>query len=374
MPVTFVPVDSFISNLISHFSIEMTQQCNFRCVYCCYSGNYKNYRSHSGKHISKGTIDAAISFINSYSHKTDLINVSFFGGEALLQLDDIEYIVSRLSSQYDNRISFDISTNGYLLSDSVVKRICKIKNLNISVSIDGCREIHDKYRITRQGKPTYNTIYSNLLNFKRNNIEEYNKRIRLLITLGSLKDAIIINKEYDQFKEILSDKPLFISHIIPNFNSQDLYRDSIEEKRAFYETALEHKKNNISDISTLLLDELLKKTKKRFLVSSSGKVNVQTCLNMMNCIHIDCDGNLFPCEKFSTNLSIGDVWNGFDRNAIQKISHKYALRKTLLCSDCKLVEYCNRCLTDLKLSFSESKIMCQDYIENINLAFTIQNM
>lgn len=37
------------TNRIRMFTIKITQQCNLRCSYCCYSGSYRDRRAHNEK-------------------------------------------------------------------------------------------------------------------------------------------------------------------------------------------------------------------------------------------------------------------------------------------------------------------------------------
>ena len=368
MNKSFLCSNRFIYNSISNFTIEITQKCNFRCIYCCYSGNYSNMRTHTGKSMSKETILDSIEFIKHYAHKEDNIVVSFFGGEALLQVDQIVFIIDNLNAYFGTRISFDISTNGLLLTPDIIERFLKY-NIGISVSLDGCRTIHDRNRILSSGEGTYDRIVANLLYFKNTYPDEYNKRIRILITVGSLEDIVIMNKNFEKFENLLGIKPPFVSHIYPNFKKKQLYKDDISLKIMFLNKAVEHKKRGMYDFYTIILDDLLKKTKKRFECDKNCTcIQLKTCLNNMYSVFIDVDGRLCPCEKFDTSHFIGDVKLGISIKLLQKWSCIYSIKRTFLCCNCKIIEYCTRCLADLKMSFSEQEQMCAIYRENIELA------
>ena len=83
----FVPDISFHPN-IANFVIGITRQCNFRCKYCCFSGKYSNMRTHSDKHMSRETMDQAINFIKTNVAENQTVFVSFYGGEALMQMEN----------------------------------------------------------------------------------------------------------------------------------------------------------------------------------------------------------------------------------------------------------------------------------------------
>ena len=353
------------------FTIEITQQCNFRCNYCCFSGEYNQMRFHSDRYISQETIQKSIEFIKKSAHKKEHIVVSFYGGESLLGLNSILFIMNELYDFFGERISFDLSTNGYLLTPKTVDKLLKY-DVGISVSLDGCKIIHDKNRRTINDLPTFDVVVSNLISFKRNHPEEYRKRIRLLITSGSLSDIKIMNEYYSDLKELIGEKPIFISRIYPNFNKGLIYDDNISDMIDFYESAIERKKRGISDLYTLLLDNLLKKTKKKFLCNeNSNHINLKTCLDCQQRAFIDIDGNISPCEKFDSKHFIGSVRSGIDIKLLKKISYRYYFRRSFLCSECEIVEYCSRCLADLKMTFAEQKRMCDIYKKNVKIAILI---
>lgn len=331
-------------------------------------------RHHSDKHMTKKTILATIDFIKKQIHNQEHFFVSFFGGEALLQFHNILFIIEDLEKEFGEKVSFDISTNGFLLqSEDIINQLLK-HDVGISVSLDGCKEIHDKNRMLLSGEKTFDQIVVNLLNFKRKYPKEYNKRIRILVTAGSLTDIMTMNKNIEQFKNLIGVKKPFISHIFPNFAKGEFYNDKISLKRKFLDKAIEHKKEGKYDFYTIILDDLLKKSNKKFqLPEQCSIIHLKTCFDSMYSIFINTDGLLFPCEKFDTEHSIGDIQSGIKIRQLKKWSHIYNLKRTFLCSNCNIIEYCTRCLADLKMSYSEQKQMCAIYRENINLSQVYNN-
>lgn len=373
MNKSFLCSDRFLHENITNFTVEITQQCNFRCSYCCYSGEYSGMRKHTNRSMGQDTILDTIRFIKSHAHKKEMIVVSFFGGEALLQLNQIIYFIEELHAFFGDRILFDVSTNGLLLTSSTIDKLLQY-NVGISVSLDGCKSVHDRNRRTKEGKRTFDHIVSNLLKFKESYPNEYRNRIRLLITVGSLEDIMIINDSFAQFKELLGEKPPFISHIYPNFKTGELYDNDIETEKMFLNEAIERKKKGIYDLYTIILDDLLKKSEKKFVCDDScEKIHLRTCLDNMYSIFIDADGHLYPCEKFGTCHFIGDVNTGINKKQLHKWSSIYNFRRSVLCEKCQILEYCTRCLADLKMSFSEQKQMCNVYKKNIELAQMCNN-
>lgn len=320
--------------------------------------------------MPRATALKVIDFICLHAVTEGPLYVSFYGGEALLNFDIIKLIIENLQLHFGDRLIFDISTNGYLLDANVVNYILTVPNVNISVSIDGTEEIHDKNRVHISGAKTYRKIVNNLLYFKNKNHEEYCKRIRILITAGSLDDINAIDHSFDVLNVLSGEKPFLVSHLLPNFSKNILYRDSLESKIAFIKDAIEYKKSGVNNLHTLIFDELQRKKTMKFNCADCAtlKLQLHTCVNHLQSCFINAFGAIFPCEKVKPNLSIGDLDNGFDLKKIKTLMIKYAIRRNIMCRDCNYAAYCKRCIIDLNFSLAEQKIMCADYKENIDLA------
>lgn len=63
-------------------------------------------------------------------------------------------------------IKFTLTTNGVLLNDDAIKYLNEEMD-NVVISIDGRREIHDKLRVTPNGKGSYDIALKNAKNSAR---------------------------------------------------------------------------------------------------------------------------------------------------------------------------------------------------------------
>ncbi|MUK40516.1 anaerobic sulfatase maturase [Aliivibrio fischeri] len=134
-------------------------KCNLDCQYCFYL--HKDELLHQPKQpmMDDTTLEA---FIKSYIESQDghEIVFSWQGGEpTLLGLDYFKKIV-QLQNKYRPsgvKIENDLQTNGILLNDEWCQFL-KDNGFLVGLSIDGPKELHDKYRVTRSGKPTFNLV------------------------------------------------------------------------------------------------------------------------------------------------------------------------------------------------------------------------
>lgn len=134
-------------------------KCNIDCQYCFYL--HKEGLLHQPKQ-PKMDDETLERFIESYINSQDGEEVVFSwqGGEpTLLGLDYYRKIIE-LQKKYQPTgvaIQNDLQTNGILLNDEWCQFL-KENNFLVGLSIDGPQELHDKYRVTRSGKPTFHLV------------------------------------------------------------------------------------------------------------------------------------------------------------------------------------------------------------------------
>ena len=134
-------------------------KCNIDCQYCFYL--HKEDLLHQPKQ-PKMDDDTLEAFIKSYieSQDGDEIVFSWQGGEpTLLGIDYYRKIVD-LQKKYQPqgvRIENDLQTNGLLLNDDWCEFLAQNQFL-VGLSIDGPEEMHNRYRVTRSGKPTFHLV------------------------------------------------------------------------------------------------------------------------------------------------------------------------------------------------------------------------
>jgi uncharacterized protein len=133
--------------------------CNLDCTYCFYLSKQKLAGGPGGGHMDDELLER---FIRDYiqSVTADEVVFSWQGGEpTLLGLGFFEKVVALQArhAKAGQRIENDLQTNGTLLDDDWA-RFLKERNFLVGLSIDGPREIHDHYRITKHGEPTFDRV------------------------------------------------------------------------------------------------------------------------------------------------------------------------------------------------------------------------
>ena len=130
--------------------------CNIDCTYCYYLHKEELLGSDIKFQISDEILET---HIRQYIEGQDREEVVFpwQGGEpTLLGLEFFQKVVE-LEQKYKKphqRVENDLQTNGTLLNDEW-GAFLKRHGFLVGLSIDGPEELHDVYRVSKEGKPTF---------------------------------------------------------------------------------------------------------------------------------------------------------------------------------------------------------------------------
>lgn len=136
--------------------------CNLRCRYCFYTEKKNLYGGGASYRMSPDVLE---SFIRQYIHGQDSQEVHFIwqGGEPTLLGLDIFRSAVALQDRYaaGKKVSNSIQTNGTLLTDEWCA-FFQDQGFLVGLSIDGPAALHDQYRVTASGQPTFDAVMSGL--------------------------------------------------------------------------------------------------------------------------------------------------------------------------------------------------------------------
>lgn len=98
-------LDSSLEERLNHeveqITLQITQQCNFRCAYCVYTPkDFMTQRSHSELTMDTSVALEAIKFYAKHSINCRKKCIGFYGGEPLLNFDLIEKVVKFAEKQF----------------------------------------------------------------------------------------------------------------------------------------------------------------------------------------------------------------------------------------------------------------------------------
>ena len=145
--------------------------CNLNCKYCFYLEKENLYKDVSNFKMSDQVLESLIKQ-QIEGHKTSNVNFAWQGGEpTLLGVEYFEKVV-KLQKKYANgkTIENSFQTNGILLDDKWCDFFAK-NNFLVGISIDGPAEIHNKYRVSKGNKPTFDFVIRGIEYLKKHNVE-----------------------------------------------------------------------------------------------------------------------------------------------------------------------------------------------------------
>ena len=125
-------------NTSMHLTLAPTMDCCFHCHYC-----FEKYKDK--KHMPESVMDSIIKYIKSRSCLKH-INLTWFGGEPLMAIDEIEAFYDKLSAFWDKGFYSNIITTGYHLNENSIQVLKKAKVSSMQITLDGMKETHNKVK------------------------------------------------------------------------------------------------------------------------------------------------------------------------------------------------------------------------------------
>lgn len=145
--------------------------CDLDCAYCYYLAKEDLY-SGSSFRMSDEILEA---FTRQYMEATPVPEVVFGwqGGEpTLIGLEFFERAVElqERHARPGMKVLNTLQTNGTQLTDAWC-RFLKTHEFLVGISIDGPRHLHDAYRVTKGGKPTFDSVMRGLALLRKHGVE-----------------------------------------------------------------------------------------------------------------------------------------------------------------------------------------------------------
>lgn len=170
-------------------------RCNLRCEYCFYLDKKKLYaEERAPMMMSEETAAELIRQAFRYSESPLFI---WHGGEPTLAGLPFFKNIVRLQKEVCGNSSFQnaLQTNGTLLDEDWAEFL-RNENFLVGLSLDGPRDLHDRYRKTTDGKETHALIEKKALMLKEHGVE-----VNILCTVN---DRSVLEPErlYRYFKEL----------------------------------------------------------------------------------------------------------------------------------------------------------------------------
>ena len=334
---TFEPVAGTLkektSGVIKALCIHIAHTCNLNCEYCFASqGKYHGERAMMSLEVGKRALDFLIE--NSGSRKN--LEVDFFGGEPLMNFDVVKGMVEyarSIEKEHNKNFRFTLTTNGMLIDDDVIK-FANREMSNVVLSLDGRKEVHDRFRVDYAGNGSWDKIvpkFKKLVDarggknyYMRGTFTHHNpdflKDIETMLDLGftelsmepvvcapgdpselTKEDMAIVMEQYEKLAELM------------------LKRDKEGKPFTFY----------------------------HYMIDLTGGPciykRISGCGSGTEYMAVTPWGDLYPCHQFvgDEKFKLGDIWNGVDNTEIQDEFMSCNVYAREECRDCWARLYCS---------------------------------
>src|SRR6056297_1728258 len=145
--------------------------CNLACEYCFYARKWKLYPRSKKHRMSRNVAEEMVKqYMAMYPQQCTF---AWQGGEPTLMGLQFFRMVTALQMKHGRPgqvVANGLQTNGTLIDDEWA-RFLQRYNFLVGISIDGPHEIHDKWRVYRDGRPTLDRVLDGLKALQRNGVE-----------------------------------------------------------------------------------------------------------------------------------------------------------------------------------------------------------
>ena len=321
------------SGVIKALCLHIAHTCNLNCSYCFASqGKYHGERAVMSLEVGKRALDFLIE--NSGSRRN--LEVDFFGGEPLLNFEVVKELVAyarSIEKIHNKNFRFTLTTNGVLIDDDVID-FANREMSNVVLSLDGRREIHDRFRVDYAGNGSFDKIvpkFQKLVNardgknyYMRGTFTHANpdflEDIKVMLDLG--------------FKE-LSMEPV----VCAPGDEAELTEDDIEIVMEQYEK---------------LAELMLEKSKTgegftfyHYMIDLKGGPciykRISGCGSGTEYMAVTPWGDLYPCHQFvgEDRYKLGNIYDGVTNTDAQREFAECNVYAKPECRDCWARLYCS---------------------------------
>lgn len=329
---------------LDYLVLVPTLRCDLNCSYCQVS---RAHEYATGFDWSDKTLSAVLEFIDRLS--TESIKIEFQGGEPTLRLDLLEAVIER-AERFKSK-QFVICTNLSKLTPEFLK-LLERKDVTVSTSLDGSKLTHRANR-TATSKMT-DTFFANF-DFLLTNFGA--EKVSALPTINLNKPPPI-----DELIDEYSKRGLSSIYLRP-INYQGFARKRHAESRELSESWWTYYESFLSQIIERNWQnraQILEESYFSLCLRRIFRIGLDRHVDLRNpnpvgvdYALIDYDGKIYPSDEARMltrsgvmDLSIGDVWKGFDteqRSILNDHSTNYG---DPICDRCMYQPYCGRDLID----------------------------
>ena len=336
-PDTFEPMAGTLkqktSGVVKALCLHVAHTCNLNCSYCFASqGKYHGDRAVMSFEVGKQALD----FLIAHSGTRRNLEVDFFGGEPLMNFQVVKELVAyarSMEKEKGKNFRFTLTTNGILVDDDVIEwanQACS----NVVLSLDGRKEIHDRFRVDYAGNGSWDKIVPKFQKFveARGGREYYMRGTFTHANPDFLKD---IQTMLDLGFHELSMEPVVCAEGDPSALTEEDLPIVMEQYEKLAELMLQ--KDREGKPFTFY----------HYMIDLSGGPciykRISGCGSGTEYMAVTPWGDLYPCHQFvgEERFKLGNIWDGVTNTEIQSEFAACNVYAHPECRDCWARLYCS---------------------------------
>ena len=321
------------SGVIKALCLHIAHTCNLNCSYCFASqGKYHGDRALMSFEVGKRALD----FLVEHSGSRHNLEVDFFGGEPLMNFDVVKQLVAyarSIEKEKDKHFRFTLTTNGVLIDDDVIDFVNREMS-NVVLSLDGRKEVHDRYRVDYAGNGSWEKI-----------VPKFQKLV-----------AAREGKNYYMRGTFTHANPDFLEDIktMLDLGFSELSMEPVVAAAGDPAALTESDKAIVMEQYEKLAEMMLQRDKEgkpftfyHYMIDLKGGPciykRISGCGSGTEYMAVTPWGDLYPCHQFvgEEKFKLGDIWNGVSNHAIQEEFASCNVYAREECRDCWARLYCS---------------------------------
>ena len=321
------------AGVIKALCLHVAHTCNLTCSYCFASqGKYHGDRAVMSFETGKRALDFLIE--NSGTRRN--LEVDFFGGEPLMNFDVVKQLTAyarSIEKEHNKNFRFTLTTNGMLIDDDVID-FCNREMSNVVLSLDGRKEIHDRYRVDYAGNGSWERI-----------VPKFQKLVKARGDKGYYMRGTFTHANPDFLADIEKMLELGFTEL-----SMEPVVCAPGDPEGLTESDLEIVKDQYEKLAELMLErdkEGKPFTFYHYMIDLKGGPciykRISGCGSGTEYMAVTPWGDLYPCHQFvgEEDFKLGDIWNGVNNDKIQQEFAECNVYAREECRDCWAKLYCS---------------------------------
>lgn len=319
--------------VVKALCLHVAHTCNLNCSYCFASqGKYHGDRALMSYEVGKQALD----FLMDHSGTRHNLEVDFFGGEPLMNFDVVKRLVAYARSVEKERgkhFRFTLTTNGVLIDDDVID-FANREMSNVVLSLDGRKEVHDRYRVDYAGNGSWEKI-----------VPKFQKLVQARQGKNYYMRGTFTHANPDFLKDIQTMLDLGFTEL-----SMEPVVAASGDPAALTEADKEIVMQQYEELARLMLQrdkEGRPFTFYHYMIDLKGGPciykRISGCGSGTEYMAVTPWGDLYPCHQFvgDEKFKLGNIWDGVENHAVQAEFAGCNVYAREECRDCWARLYCS---------------------------------